>query len=149
MDRREAILARLPEIAQLVTTIDTIKRNTNEFSDLSRPAIVSLDGDEEQSDRDSESRPPNAPRRMTLKAQLVVLASGMPETIGTTINGLRVKLLKGIVSDAQLIALVLDGAKRQSIRYEGATLTMGSGRQIEAELRLDFAFTYALRFDEL
>jgi len=148
MDRRELILARLPLLAAAATGVKAF-RNTNDFSDLARPCIVTLDGDEEAEERDPEARPPNAPRRVALKAQFVALASGTAAAIGATINGYRAVLLKNVVTDATLLSLVLDSAVRQSIRYQGASMTISSGRTIEAELRLDFAFTYALRFDEL
>jgi hypothetical protein len=147
-DRRELILARLPLLAAAATGIKFF-RNANDFSDLVRPCGVTLDGDEEPEESDPQSRPPDAPRRVALKAQFVVLASGLPEDIGTKINGYRVPLLKAVVSDATLLGLVLDSMARQSIRYHGATLTLSSGRQIEGELRLDFAFAYALIFSEL
>jgi hypothetical protein len=148
VDRRELILARLPLLAAAATGVKAF-RNTNDFSDLSRPCIVTLDGDEEAEGRDPETRPSNAPRRVMLKAQFVALASGTAAAIGATINGYRAALLKNVVTDATLLTLVMDSAGRQSIRYQGASMMISSGRAIEAELRLDFTFTYALRFDEL
>jgi hypothetical protein len=148
-DPRESILARLPDVALLATDVEVAVRNKNEFSDLARPAVVVFDGDEEASDSDPETRPPNAPRRVTMKAELAVLASGASDTIGTTVNRYRAQLIQAITSDAVLIGLVLDGTARQSIRYTGSTVALSSGRAIEAELRLGFAFTYVLRPDQL
>jgi hypothetical protein len=148
IDKRELILARLPLFAASTLGFEA-RRNDNDFSDVARPLAVTLDGDEEADENDPVTRPPDAPRRITVKGQIVVLASGPADTIGTTMNGYRVKLIKGIVADATLLGLVLNGRDRQSIRYEGGTLAITSGRAIEAELRLDFAFTYLLRFDEL
>jgi hypothetical protein len=147
MDRREEILVRLLAIVQ--TIFKTAARNKNDFSDLARPAGVVLDGDEKANEQDPENRPPDAPRRVTMAAEIVALASEPAETIGTTINGYRVALLKGIVTDATLIGLVLDGERRQSIRYIGSSLIIQSDRAIAGELRLQFEFTYALRFEEL
>jgi hypothetical protein len=148
MDRRELILARLPLFAASATGLKS-DRNVNDFSDLARPLVVSLDGDEEAAEGDPEGRPVNAPRRVGVKAQFVVLIGEPAATIGTTINGYRAKLLKAIVTDAELLALLLDPASRQSIRYQGSTFALSSGRTAEAELRLDFTFWYILRFDEL
>jgi hypothetical protein len=147
-DRRELILARLPLLAAAATGLKAV-RNANDFSDLARPCVVTLDGDEEPDEGDPQSRPSDAPRRVALKAQFVILASGLPEDVGTKINGYRAPLLKAVVNDATLLGLVFDSMARQSIRYHGATLTLNSGRQIEGELRLDFAFAYALIFSEL
>lgn len=149
MDAREAILARLVAIADTVPNVKTTARNNNDFADLARPALVILDGDEEADVNDPETRPPNAPRRVAMKAELVILASGTPDTIGTTMNALRAATIKAIQTDALLIALVWDGGVRQSIRYNGATLSLQSGRAIEAEQRLDFSFVYVLSPDQL
>jgi hypothetical protein len=147
-DRREAILARLLEI--IAEVFETTGRNKNEFSDLSRPAGVLLDGSEEADDRDPQGRPVNAPRRVVMKPSIVALASGTSAAIGTTMNGYRGQLLKKIVSDTALLALVLNPDKEQSIRYLGGELTTQSGdRATAADLHLEFAFTYVLRFDEL
>jgi len=149
MDPREQILARVLQIAESVAAglgVQTVERNKDDFSEMALPAFVLLDGDEEGDESDPLTRPTNAPRRVTMKAQLVVLASGAPASIGATVNGYRIGLLVAIVNDATLIGLVLDGQRRQSIRYIGTSLTIASGRAIEAELRMDLEFTYALVF---
>jgi hypothetical protein len=70
----------LPLLAAAATGVKAF-RNTNDFSDLARPCIVTLDGDEEAEERDPEGRPPTAPRRVALKAQFVALASGTAAAI--------------------------------------------------------------------
>ncbi len=145
MDIREAILARLLTLAGTVGAYK-VERNLNDFSDLARPAIVILDGDEEAHEDDPQVRPSSAPRRIVMTPEIVVLASGPAAAIGSTINGFRIALLRAIMLDQGLIALVLDGTTRQSIRYVGAELSLQSGRAIEAELRLNFSFTYRMEF---
>jgi hypothetical protein len=149
MDRREEILARLLALAQNVTGFKIAVRNKNEFSDLARPALVVLDGDEAAQEKDPQARPTNAPRIIHMKPEVIILMSGTPDAIGTSVNGQRAKLIKAIEADAALLALVWDGAKRQSIRYEGSGLAIASGRQIEADMTLHFVLTYVLRPDEL
>src|ERR1700724_635465 len=104
MDRREEILVRLLEI--VAAALPKAERNKNDFSDLARPAGVVLDGDEKANEQDPVNRPPDAPRRGTMAAAIVALASGASATIGTTMNAYRVQLLKGIATDAILIGLV-------------------------------------------
>ena len=54
MDKREAILVRLVEIAGELAGIKTAARNQDEISERARPAIVVFDADETADERASE-----------------------------------------------------------------------------------------------
>lgn len=146
MDRREEILARLAAIAAGIDGVKTAARNKDEFSDLARPAVVLIDGDEEAHDSDPPTRPTTAPRLVALKPEIVILLSGAPESVGSSLNALRTALIKAILTDAILIGIVHD---RIGTRYIGCVINIGRGRAVEGELRLHFVFTYALRAEEL
>jgi hypothetical protein len=109
---------------------------------------VIYDGDEVSSDADPDNtRPTNAPRRVTMQPAIEIAFGDLPENIGTSINVMRAALIKAICTDATIIGLVLD---RFGTRYLGCVMGgAGLGRSQEATMLLNFAFTYALRPDEL
>jgi hypothetical protein len=149
MNRREEILARLLAIAEAAPDVKNAARNKDEISDLARPAIVVMDGDEEADSNDPESRPTHAPRIVHMRPEIVILLSATPESIGTSLNTLQAALYKAIVTDAALISLARDGRSMQSIRYLGSETTIERGRAAEGKRILHFLFTYPLCPEEL
>lgn len=147
-DRREAILAQLLAIARAVPGVNLAARNKLSPNDTDLPAIIIYDGDEVSSDADPDgTRPANAPRRITMQPAIEIAFGDHPEDIGTSINVMRAALIKAICTDTTLIGLALD---RNGIRYLGCVSGgAGLGRSQEATMLLNFAFTYALRPDEL
>lgn len=147
VDRREQILARLLVIALNVSGITTAVRNKPGLNENDLDAIVIFDGDEMGDERDPEgSRPANAPRRVIMQPTLEISAAGAPETVGTSINGYRARLVKAICNDATLQSLCND---RTGIRYLGCTTGAGLGQTLEANMVLNFTFAYRLSPDEL
>ena len=148
IDRREQILARLLVIATGIPGITTAVRNKfGGLNETDLDAIAICDGEEQGDERDPENtRPTNAPRRIVMMPSIEISAAGPPETVGTTINGYRAKLVKGICSDATLISLCTD---RTGIRYLGCQSGAGLGSTMDANMVLQFAFTYRLFPDEL
>ena len=144
-DPREAILLRLVGIAAMPALgFATVVRNVDDIPDLARPAACIMDGDEEADEEDPKKFPPSAPRRVTMKAEMVILAGGQAAEIGGVVNTLRYALIHAVQNDAQLAALVLDGTRRQTIRYIGTEFRVDGGRAVEAEARVSFSFTYIL-----
>ncbi|HMF49312.1 MAG TPA: hypothetical protein VK603_11755 [Candidatus Saccharimonadales bacterium] len=147
MDRREQILARLLAISSATAGINVAYRNKPGINEADLDVVVICDGDEQGDERDPEgSRPTNAPRRVVMTPSIEITAGGPPETIGSTINGYRAKLIKAISSDPTLITLCLD---RFGIRYLGCVSGSGLGSTMEANMVLNFAFAYRLFPDEL
>lgn len=147
IDRREQILARVLAISKAVTGISNAYRNKPQLNEDELPVIIIFDGDEQSDERDPEgSRPTNAPRRVIMNPSIEIIAGGAPEDIGSVVNGFRAKLIKAISTDATLISLVTD---RMGIRYLGCLSGSGLGSTMDANLVLNFAFTYRLFPDEL
>ncbi len=82
-----------------------------------------------------------------MSPQLVLMAKGAEEAVGSTVNGLRAALIKAIVYDAELLALTLLG--EGSARYQGCALELAQGDDAIATMTIDFSITYVLRMDEL
>lgn len=149
VDRREAILVRLQQINRtLVASAMAAPRNNHNFSELPRPSIALLDGEETAGEDEPRTVPANAPRRVTMTPGIAILQSGPLASVGSDGNALRAQLLKAYFTDTQLLGLVLDGNSR-GIRYHGCGTQFAQGQEIEGQLSLGISFTYPLRIDEL
>jgi hypothetical protein len=145
-DRREMILARLLEIARSVEGIVAAFRNKDEIGEKQRPAIVILDADEAADDADPASRPSRAPRRIAMTPEIYILLGAKPEDLGTAINVLRARLVKAVLTDTGLLAIL---GSNGEVRYEGCATALARGRTMEGEMGVSFSFTYVLRPEEL
>jgi hypothetical protein len=147
MDKREAILQRLIEIAAAVPGVITVVRNQDELSEHARPAIAVFDGDEAADERfDQPAHPGRAPNLIEMTPEILILLGALPEQIGTALNELRAWLVKAVLMDAQLTALV--GANGR-VRYVGCSTHLGQGRSMEGSMGVQFALAYVLRPEQL
>src|SRR4051812_29863120 len=147
MDKREQILVRLVEIAAVVPGINTAVRNQDELSERKRPAIAIFDADE-AADEGSERQdhPGRAPNIVVMTPEVMILLGATPATIGSALNGLRAKLIKAVLMDAQLTAMVGTNGR---VRYAGCSTHLGHGRSMEGFMGVHFAFAYVLRPEQL
>jgi hypothetical protein len=147
MDKREAILQWLVEIAAAVPGIATVVRNQDELSEHTRPAIAVFDGDEAADERfDHPAHPGRAPNLIEMTPEVLILLGALPERIGTALNGLRAQLIKDVLMDAQLAALAGTNGR---VRYVGCSTHLGQGRSMEGSMGVQFTFTYVLRPEQL
>lgn len=146
MDNREGILARLLVIASGIDGVTNAYRNRDDIAETSRPAIVILDADEAADDSDPGRRPATAPRRVSMTPEIYILLGAVPADVGTSINLLRARFVKAVMTDATLLALTLDSV---GIRYEGCATGLARGRSMEGEMGVSFTFTYVMRPDTL
>jgi len=147
MDKREAILVRLVEIAAGLPGIRTAVRNQDEISERARPAIVIFDADETADERANEQgHGGRAPNIIEMSPETLILLGGTPESIGTALNEMRAKFVKAVLSDAQLAALTGTNGR---VRYVGCSTHLGHGRSMEGSMGVHFAFAYVLRPDQL
>lgn len=147
-DKREAILARLKEIAEDIEDIVFVARNTLEIGEARLPAIAILEGDEAPSDTftDRTRRPSTSPVPMVMVPELCVIAIGPMDEIGTSLNTFRAAAIKAITGDAELSTLL---GRNGSIRYHGMVSDLGLGRAMLGRMALRFAITYIVQPDLL
>jgi hypothetical protein len=141
-DAREQILQRLVAILDGVEGIKKVKRNELDQSETTLPLAVILDGDETADDSDPVSRPPTAPRIVTMTPEIYVIVAKKAAQVGTDINSMRARVINAIATDAPLIALT---HKNEGGRYEGAASGLSRGRSMMGEVGLSFSFRYVLR----
>ena len=147
MDKREQILARLVAVAAGVSGISTVTRNSDEISEHKRPAIAVFDSDESADEAaERQDHPGRAPNLVVMTPELLILLGTSPESVGSALNELRAKLVKAVLTDAQLIALV--GANGR-VRYAGCSTHLGHGRSMEGSMGVQFTFAYVLRPEQL
>ena len=147
MDKREQILQRLVAVAAAVPGINTAVRNQDELSERKRPAIAIFDADEsadEASER--QDHPGRAPNTVVMTPEVMILLGAAPTTVGSSLNSLRAKLVKAVLTDAQLTALVGTNGR---VRYAGCSTHLGHGRSMEGFMGVHFAFAYVLRPEQL
>ena len=83
------------------------------------------------------------PTIMTMRPELYILleekARAKDYQIGPETNAARVRLVRAIGEDDQLVLLL---GSNGGIIYNGAVTDMKSGSALSGQMRLDFAFTY-------
>ncbi len=147
MDKREQILQRLVAVAAAVPGINTAVRNQDELSERKRPAIAIFDADEtadEASER--QDHPGRAPNIVVMTPEVMILLGAAPTTVGSSLNSLRAKLVKAVLTDQQLTSLVGTNGR---VRYAGCSTHLGHGRSMEGFMGVHFAFAYVLRPEQL
>ncbi|MBX9757210.1 MAG: hypothetical protein K2Y29_00425 [Beijerinckiaceae bacterium] len=142
-DRREAILARLVDVAA-IAGVSHVSRNQIGVDDLALPAIIILDGDETPV-LDPAGRP-RGPRLVRMHAEAHILVNGDYETIGSVMNAFRAALIKAVLEDATLATLV---GSNGDIAPGGCSVSFAEGNQLEGEMAIAFAFTYPLILSEI
>lgn len=147
-DRREQILARLVVIAQGIAGVGTVVRNQPDTTGTaSSAAVVIFDGDESVDGGGvGRGRPSTAPVFVEMSPELQIRAGRPSATIGAVINGLRVLMVKAVLSDASLRTIL--GANGE-IRYGGLNTELARGKTMMAEMGLVFEMRYPLIQSEL
>ena len=147
MDKREAILVRLLEIAGGIAGIKSTVRNQDEVSERARPAIAIFDADETADERAEErGHSGRAPNIVEMSPEALILLGGSPESVGTALNDVRAKLIKAVLTDTELAAV---SGPNGRARYVGCSTHLGHGRSMEGAMSVQFAFAYVLRPDQL
>jgi hypothetical protein len=150
-DRREQVLSALFTLLKAVNNVQAVVRNRGELPAATRPAVVLLDGDETARDGvpQERGRLTAAPNLVDMSPEIyVVMDQREPknERIGEDMNAMRMAILKAIMTDAPLIAIL---GSNGDIKYSGCATDMASGRSMEGQLSLNFTFTYVLKPSEL
>ena len=78
--------------------------------------------------------------------EVLILLGNTPQTVGTALNALRASLIKAVLTDAQLSALVGTNGR---VRYAGCSTHLGHGRSMEGFMGVHFSFAYVLRPEQL
>ena len=147
MDKREQILQRLVAVAAAVPGINTAVRNQDEISERKRPAIAMFDADETADEAaERQDHPGRAPNIVVMTPEVMILLGAAPATVGSALNALRAKLVKAVLTDAQLTSLVGPNGR---VRYAGCSTHLGHGRSMEGFMGVHFAFAYVLRPEQL
>jgi hypothetical protein len=147
MDKREAILARLLEVATGVPGIAAAVRNQDEISERARPAIAVFDADESADEAaERQDHAGRAPNLVVMTPEVLILNGAPPENVGSSLNALRAKLVKAVLTDAQLTSLT---GPNGHARYAGCSTHLGHGRSMEGSMGVQFTFTYVLRPEQL
>jgi hypothetical protein len=145
MDKREAILQRLVQIAAGLEGVATAVRNHDEISERARPAIAIFDADESMAEHSSE-HPGRAPNIIEMSPEVLILLGAKPERVGSALNTLRAKLIKTVLTDRQLNELA---GSNGYVRYAGCSTHLGHGRSMEGSMSVQFSFAYVLRPEQL
>jgi hypothetical protein len=147
VDKREQILQRLVAVAAAVPGIATAVRNRDEISERARPTIAVFDADESADERaEQQGHGGRAPNIIEMTPEVLILLGAAPETVGSALNALRAKLVKAVLTDSQLIAMVGPNGR---VRYAGCSTHLGHGRSMEGFMGVHFAFVYVLRPEQL
>ncbi|MDX8513527.1 hypothetical protein [Mesorhizobium captivum] len=146
MDPREAILARLLEVAASVDTSLAKRRNETDVSSSNLPAVILFDGEEVARETDPAGRTAATLRHIDMTPEVQFRLEAKAEDVGMKLNVLRAKLIKAVLNDATLLGLVING---RAIRYQGSMTATERGRSMEGGIGVAFTFTYLLKPDDV
>jgi hypothetical protein len=148
IDVREEILARLLEVVATIPNIKTAVRNNVDLTREHLPAAVVFDGDEETSGSVDLSHSPDTVMRIEMTPEVVIVQQA--DEVGSDITTLRRELIKRVLYDATLIAIVNAGrGGNGAIRYIGCETDVGWMRSLHGALRAQFIFKYMLKPGDL
>lgn len=146
-DPREQILARLLTVAASVdASVTTAVRNDPSLTEADAPFVMLTDGDEAANEGDPAGRDALTPRHVTMTPTLTFVVSADPATLGTTMNTLRAKAIKAVLSDATLLGFTVNG---KGARYDRSEASLFFGEKVIGQIDVSFAFTYIMRPDQL
>jgi hypothetical protein len=149
-DQREAILSRLVTVCGEVEGINAVGRNTLDVSEMLRPAVIVLDGEEQIATAAlTDYRAPTVSKRqiMQLLPQIIVVLRGNTGAEGGTLLTLfRNRVLAAILNDAALEANVTSNG---GIRYTGCVVPPPDAEGREFRIDLNLTFTYLFNLSEL
>jgi hypothetical protein len=141
-DVREAILARMLQVAETVEGVVTAERNLLVIDEEARPAIIIIDGPETARNNEASKRPARAPRIIDMQPSVVIMVGAKSSEVGTLINLYRARFLRDLSHDAEFLALTHDG---EGFRYDGCTPTVEDGRVVEGQMEFQLNITYILQ----
>lgn len=152
-DRRELILSRLFTVLETLkpTVVKNVYRNRGEVADEYRPAITMLDADESVGPVAPSGRPQLAtpPEVVTMRPEVFILLEGAEpknEEVGQRLNAIRRKIINAVNADTTLGQHVSNNG---SIVYEGCDTDLATGRSMQGQMQIRFAFRYKLSTGEL
>jgi hypothetical protein len=144
-DTREDILARLLVVVAGIPNIKTTYRNNVDIPEEALPAAIVFDGDEETNGASiGQSKPSTTPLIATMTPEILVAQQA--DQVGPELTALRRELIRRVLTDTQLIALV---GTNGSIRYLGCQTDVGWMRSLHGVLMGLFSFQYSLKIEEL
>lgn len=139
-DPREDILLRLTAIIAAIAGVETTGRNIDRSEDDRLPAVFLYDGGEDAHENPMATG--LSQNVMTMTPTLLLAVTDVPEAIGTTMNALRAKVVKAVLSDATLVALCR-GIRPCGPQYLGCEpMLLSEGRSTVADQSLSISVTY-------
>lgn len=147
-DVREAVLARLLAIVDGIDGVVHAARNDPNISEDKLPAIIIFDGDEEADQNATESNAPGlVPNIVHMTPQVSVKILDSTEDVGSSLNVFRAAMIKAVLNDTALHALIGSVPGRRSsgnVRYQGLTPAISEGRMIIGQMNTHFRISYVL-----
>lgn len=149
-DTREDVLARLLEVVAAIPGMRSAHRNNVDIPEDQLPAVIVLDGDEETTG-DTQNRQSNSPVMVQMTPGILVQVQDDNVVIGSMVTTFRRELIKRVLFDTELNALIAKSAPRgdAAIRYLGCQTDVGWSRAGYAALAAQFNFKYWLKPDQL
>lgn len=154
-DKRELILLRLQAILATVAGLSStqVYRDRGEFDEekTTLPIIILLDGSERKVSEARNGRTAMAlPAIMELIPEMFLIMK--PKVLnkaaeyGPEISNWRMKVLKAIMFDSTLLALL---GSNGALDYRGMDTDMQTGRSMEGQIQFNFAFRYVFNPSDL
>lgn len=153
IDRRELILAQLFVVCQSfapdLVPLRRIHRNRLNVSGKSGPAIVLMDGKEENPSEFNSRRAGQVVKLATLimLPKIQLFDFGSSEEIGAKLNALRIAMIVRVQDDATLSQI--GGNSYGAVHYIGCDAEIDAGEKAEGRIDVNFQITYPLIGSEI
>lgn len=149
-DRREDILSRLVAVCGAVDGILAVGRNRLDVDEMTRPAVVVLDGEEELVDPPQErGRGANRSGQQIMELSPVIVVAvrgGNGIEAGALLSRYRSAVLSAVLSDDLLLSAA---SSNGGVRYEGCSVPPPDAEGREHRIELNLIFTYPFRLSDL
>jgi hypothetical protein len=147
-DRREQVLAQLVVLLGQIPGITLAARNLDEITELGAGQALAVLYDGDENAHDNPRARGTAGNVVYMLPEIIVTLGEVPETIGTTTNEWRAKLIKKILFDPTL-PTICGMSPHSAVRYVGCLTSLHPGRAAQVMLTATFEIGYSLVPTEL
>jgi hypothetical protein len=139
--KREKILRRMLAIAQAIDEIDEASRNQLFADTGAGRRITILEGEELVPDDRFGGHKASDKSQVLMIPEWLIDAGAQRADVGSDLNALYGRCIKAVLTDAELLALTVNG---RSIRYGGMTSDLAFMAQMQGKMSLKFRVLYTL-----
>ena len=147
-DRREQVLAQLVVLLGQIAGITLAARNLDEITEVGAGQVLAVLYDGDELAHDNPRARGSSGNVIYMTPEIIISLGEVPETVGTTTNEWRAKLIKKILFDP-ILPTICGMSPHGAVRYMGCSTSLHPGRAAQVMLTAHFEIGYSLIPTEL